>query len=67
MSWYYATLYAYDVMDRVQITAQVRSTSPGPEGTIETRFHSATTIPSVGETDPREWLRDVLVGALEDL
>jgi len=64
---YIATAHAYDVMDTVQITAEVRSV----EGTGETRSESVlratTTVSGVGETDARLWLTDVLVALLETL
>jgi hypothetical protein len=65
MSWYSATVHAYDVMDRVQITVTMRATIEDRSEAIETLFHTATTVPSTGERDPREWLRDALVAALE--
>lgn len=64
---YIATAHAYDVMDSVTITAEVRSV----EGTGETRsasvLRATTTLSGVGETDPREWLVDVLVALLESV
>jgi hypothetical protein len=55
------------VMDSVMITAVVRSTEgPGLERSpVELR--ATTTISGVGEEDPREWLRDALIGLLEAL
>jgi len=67
MSQLFISLDAYDVMDQVFITLRVRCTTPDRTEAIETLLHSSTTIPGTGETDPREWARDALVGALEAL
>jgi hypothetical protein len=67
MSWLAISLDAYDVMDRVHIIVRVRSTTEDREECIEPVLHCATTILSTGETDPRQWAIDALVGALEAL
>lgn len=65
--WYSATVHAYDVMDRVQITARVTVLTPGPDQTISPVIVFSTTLEGVGEADPQEWLRDALIGLLEDI
>ena len=67
MSYRMTTLNAYDVMDSVHIIVGVRATTEDRTETIETELRYTTTLPSIGEDDPREWLRDVLVAALECL
>lgn len=67
MSLYMASVNAYDCMDTVHVIVSVRSTTADRSEAIESLLHTATTIPGVGESDPREWLRDVLIGALEAL
>jgi hypothetical protein len=62
---YIATVHAYDVLERVQITVSVREQPDSREERIGTVLTIATTVPGVGEDSPREWLRDVLVAALE--
>jgi len=64
---YVATLYASDVMDQVHAHLAVRAY---PQGSIEPSsivFECTTTFPGTGELDPREWIRDALVGCLEDI
>ena len=63
--WMTATLHAYDVMDQVMITVTISGQEEPHTGTIETLFHTATTIPSQGAATPHEWLRDVLCEAFE--
>jgi hypothetical protein len=67
MSWSMATVNAYDVMGEIAVTAVVRTAPPGGGESISTVLQCSTTFPGVGEDDPREWLRDVLVGLLEVL
>lgn len=62
---YFANVYAYDVMDSVQITVSLRTVGDQEEDTLSVVLHTATTILGKGEDNPREWLRDALVGALE--
>lgn len=61
-----ATISAYDVMGDIIAAAKVRQ-QDGPEEPWETVLLVVTPITSVGETEPREWLRDCLVGLLESL
>ena len=67
MSWLMATAHAYDVMGSVFITAEVRS-AEGPQGTPPSVvLRATTTVDGVGETNPHDWLSDVLVALLETL
>ena len=65
--WYVATINAYDAMDRVVVAAVVRATAGGVGDPIEDVLQHVEAIPGVGENDPREWLRDALVGLLESI
>lgn len=65
--WYIATVNAYDALDRVVVAAVLRATAGGTGDPVEDVLQCVTTIPGVGEDDPREWLRDALVGLLEAL
>lgn len=65
--WYSTTLNAYDVMGNVHIAVVVRALSDGPLQAFETVLQCETTIPGVGEADPRLWLKDALIGMLEAL
>lgn len=67
MTHYIASAHAYDVMDTVTITAIVRSVPGTGETPAETVLRATTTLSGVGETDPREWLVDILVALLESV
>lgn len=58
-------VHAWDVMDRVFITVDVREYPHDAEQESRPALTFQTTIPGEGVTDPQEWLRDVLVGLLE--
>lgn len=62
-----ATAAAYDVMDSVFVTVKVQTYEPDGEGYEKTESAWVTTVPSTGEDDDREWLRDALVALLEVL
>lgn len=64
---YTATINAWDVMDTVHVTATVRATPGIGETPPERALSASTTVSGVGETDPREWLVDVLVALLESV
>lgn len=64
---YIATAHAYDVMDAVHITAEVRSVTGGEEGPTDAVLRATTVVSGVGETDPRKWLMDVLVALMEEI
>lgn len=61
------TVHAYDVMDRVQVGATVRQYEETTREPSDTVLVCTTTFPGTGETDPKEWLRDALIGLLESL
>ena len=61
-----ATVHAYDCMDQVQVSVQARDIDEDiHEG--DPPYVLVTTFPGTGEDDPRQWLRDLLVGILERL
>ena len=62
-----ASAAAYDVMDSVFVTVRVQTYEPDGEGFEKTESRWVTTVPSTGEADDREWLRDALVGLIEAL
>lgn len=65
--YYLASIYAYDVMDTIQVTALVRAATAGEESPTTAVLHATTLIDGTGEADPRQWLEDALVGLLEAL
>lgn len=62
---YIATVHAYDVMSNVQVSVSVKEYPSDPQEPTSTVFVCTTTVPGTGENDPHQWLRDVLVAALE--
>lgn len=60
-----ATVNAYDVMSNVQVTLVVRVFPDSPEERSSIEYECTTTIPGIGETDPRLWAKDALIGMLE--
>jgi hypothetical protein len=64
---YIASLHAYDCLDRINYSARVNAYSDYEHDGAKTEFIFGGNVGGVGETDPREWLRDVLVAFLEDL
>lgn len=60
------SLHAYDVLDQVVAVASVH-TYDGLDPLKHDEFRWETTVPGSGESDPREYLRDVLVALLEAL
>lgn len=65
--WTQASVHAYDVMGRVFVTAVVR-TAPGEAERGECHeLHATVTLDGVGETTPRDWLVDALLGLLEEI
>ena len=61
-----ATVSAYDVMGDVVIAATVRQ-QESPESPWENTLLTVQRTTSVGETEPREWLRDCLIALIESL
>ena len=62
---YIATLSAYDAMTTVTVHARVTGYPDNPEEAPSTVFECTTTVPGIGEPDPRHWLEDALVAMLE--
>lgn len=60
-------LTAYDVMGEVWITGVVVMTSDHPGEVSTPALRWTTSIRGTGESDPAEWTRDSLLGALEAL
>ena len=60
-------LSAYDCLDHVVVSSVVRQTADTPGSLSVPVIRTATTVPGVGEPDPREWARDALVAMLEAL
>ena len=65
--WLSASMYAYDVMDQVQIVLRVTRQADTPQAPIEEVLRLTTTVPGEGISDAGPWLRDALVAALEAL
>jgi len=65
--WTSATVNAYDVMGKVFITAVVRTQPGEAERGQCLELHATATLDGVGETTPRDWLVDALLGLLEEL
>lgn len=64
---YEARLTAFDMLDRVHVALVVLEASDVPQVSQRVVLRSTTSLPSVGESDPTEWARDALIGALERL
>lgn len=64
--WYQLRVTAYDVMDLVHISVSV---SGREDGALEIApvLSFSTDVRGEGIADPREWVRDALVAALEAL
>lgn len=65
MSSIHLSLHAYDVLDRVQITLRVAEVFDDPRESIIWNVVLSEAIDGHGETDRAQWVRDVLVAALE--
>lgn len=63
---YEARVIAYDVLDQIHVSMSVQR-SNAPTTDSETIFHLVTDFPGTGEDSPPEWLKDVLIAALERL
>jgi len=66
MSHFTATIAAFDMLDRVHVSAHVLDTDADGDSP-DYQFHCAVTVPGSGESDNREWLRDALVALAETL
>lgn len=62
---YLATIHAVDVMTTVHVVVNVRAQNTR-DATWSTVADKVLCLNGVGETDPAEWLRDVLIQLLED-
>ena len=60
-------MYAYDVMDQVQIVLRVTRQADTPQAPIEEVLRLTTTFPGEGIAEAGPWLRDALVAAIEAL
>lgn len=65
--WFSASVFAYDCLGQVQVNLRVYGDGGTGEGQNRELFSCATTVSGSGEDNPREWLRDALVAALEAL
>jgi hypothetical protein len=64
---YETRISAYDVLDHVCVAITLKDTDGLTADAGDVVYHRVTTVPGVGEDRPLEWLRDVLVAALETL
>lgn len=67
MTYYLASVSAYDALEDVHINAVVRQAGDDLESPVTSVLHQQCVVRGTGELDPREWLRDALVALLEDL
>jgi hypothetical protein len=64
---YEARITAYDCLDQVVVALVLSAHDDLPQPRQYQVLSIATSVRGDGETDPREWLRDALVGCLEAL
>lgn len=62
-----ATITAFDMVDRVHITANVYAHDGEHLAQAQNVYHTAVTVQGRGEDDSRRWLRDALVALAETL
>jgi len=62
---YEARITAYDMLDQVVIAAVVLEAAGTPQASTAVVWRHLETMRGTGELDPRQWLRDILVAALE--
>jgi len=65
--YFTATVTAYDMLDRVGVTANVYAYDQMHQEHAENVLHTSTVVQGEGEGDPREWLKEALVALLETL
>ena len=58
---------AYDVLDTIHVHVFVIRSEPNSLERPEPVLRASTTMRGQGESDPRRWLEDCLVGLLEEL
>lgn len=59
------SLSAYDILDRVHVSASIRKGDGSKENPYTWVNLLSDDCPSVGETDPVRWARDAIQQALE--
>ncbi len=64
---YEATITAYDCMDQIMVVYTLRERPDNPEEGTVTTLRGVTQVPGEGQLDPRVWLSDALLAALETL
>jgi len=62
---YIASVHAYDVMDTQHVHLRVVLYPDAVEEEPHTVFECTTTVQGTGESDPRAWAEDALIGLLE--
>jgi hypothetical protein len=62
-----ATITAYDSLDHVTVAYTLRERPDNPEESTLTTLRGSTTVRGEGQQDPRVWLSDALLAALETL
>lgn len=67
MSSLYLSVSAFDVLDQIHYSVSCRELDPDAAEGKGWQMLASGTIQGTGETDHREWARDVLVACLEDL
>jgi hypothetical protein len=67
MSRYEARITAFDVFDTVHITAQLWDTNGIDPAIDSADLIIVTTLRGYGTSEQREWLREALLGLLEEL
>lgn len=63
---YQVSISAYDMLTNVHASALVYEIPGGTGHGADLLLHVTCDLAGVGETDPAEWLRDVLVALLEE-
>lgn len=58
---------AFDMLDQIHVSTALFSTTDSPELSRAPVLALCSQVPGTGTTDPREWARDALLAALEDL
>lgn len=64
---YEARITAYDMLDSICVAVVLYDTDPEPGVDPALELQTASIVRGTGESDPREWLRDALITALETL
>ena len=65
MAQYVLQVNAWDVMDRVFVTAFLREYGDISTDRADVVLDRTTTVEGTGESDPEQWVRDALVALLE--